>query len=395
MHTHDVAVIGLGAMGSATAYHLSTVPGLRVIGLDRFRPPHPHGSSHGDTRATRCAPFEGDELVAMVRRSLELYADLADRSGRTLHRRTGGLIIGRPGQPGYHGVDQPFRRTVEAAVRHGVEHEVLAPEDVAERFPQVRLAEDEEAYYEPDGGVLYAEECVRAHIDAARANGAEIHVDELVLDWRPVVGGVRVTTAKGVYDVGTLVIAAGPWVGRLLPEMASLFEVQRLAVFWFALTDAHRYADHAAGPRIGWAYGAGAYAFPALDGPNGGVKVATEEHTVVVRPEQVHRGVLTTEAAHVYESVVRDRLNGVGPGVVRAETCLYTMTPDSRFVIDRHPEHDRVVIASPCSGHGFKHSAAVGEAVAQLATDTQPRLDLAPFRVDRFATVAAAQGRGA
>ena len=383
--TFDVAVIGLGAMGSATAYQLSKVPGLRVLGLDMYEPPHAQGSTHGDTRATRSAPFEGEELVPLVRRSIEIYSgELADLTGRHLFQRSGGLIVGRPGEPGYHNVENPFKSTVDAAERYGIDYALLTPDEVREQYPVIALQEGEMAYYEPSGGFLYAEECVRAHLERARVNGATIRTRETVLDVTDTGGGVRITTDKGSYDAGTAVAAVGPWVSQLAPELRSLFQLQRLALFWFELADKSRYDAYASMPRVGWAFGSGTYAFPGIDEPDGGIKVACEEFTEIDSPETIDRTITAEEVAAMYDRNVAGRLLGLGPRAVRAATCMYTMTPDSRFVIDRHPTQPNLIVASPCSGHGFKYSAAIGEAVAQLATTGTPDLDISAFGLSRF-----------
>lgn len=387
--TYDVAVVGLGAMGSAAVYQLSKIHGLRVLGLDTFEPPHAHGSTHGDTRATRSAPFEGEELVPMVRRSVEIYAgELSEASGRRLFNRSGGLIVGRPGERGYHNVENPFKSTVDAARRHGIEFEILTPDDVAGRYPAVRLRKDELAYFEPSGGFLYAEECVRAHLELARANGASLSCRERVLGSVDTEAGVRVTTDKGTYDVGTLVVSAGPWVAQLLPELRDVFQLQRLALFWFELLDKSLLDTYVTMPRVGWAFGSGTYAFPALDGPDGGVKVACEDFTQIESPEKMDRRVSAEEVATMFADNVEGRLLGLGPRAVRTAACIYTMTPDSRFVIDRHPQRSNVIVASPCSGHGFKYSAAIGEVLAQLVTVGAASLDIAPFALARFTWVA-------
>ena len=383
--TFDVAVLGLGAMGSAAAYQLGKSAGLSILGLDRYRPPHVHGSSHGDTRATRAAPFEGDELVPLVRRSIDIYRDeLEPATGSKLFTRSGGLIIGRPGAEGYHNVANPFQSTVAAAERYGVSYEVLTPGEVADRYPSVCLQPDERAYFEPDGGFLYAEACVRAHLQLAEAEGVDLHYGETVRSYRTRPRSVRIETDKASYDVGVLIVAAGPWVGQLLPELGHLFELQRLVLYWFALNDRSMYDAYARMPRVGWAYGTGTYAFPAIDGPAGGVKVASEEFSVVESPEEVDRRVSAAEAERMFETNVRGRLLGLSGDVVKSATCIYTMTPDSRFILDRHPDSPNVIVASPCSGHGFKHSAAVGEALAQLATTGATSLDITGFDLNRF-----------
>lgn len=381
----DVAVMGLGAMGSAALYQLSRIPGLRVVGFDAFSPPHSNGSSHGDTRATRSAPFEGEELVPLVRRSIELYSgEIATETGRTLFNRTGGLIIGKHGQAGYHNVDDPFASTVAAAQRYGVEYTLLNAAEASELYPTIHLEEDEQAYYEPSGGVLSAEDCVRSHLELAKRNGAELRLNERMIKYKDTGSGVTVETNKGVYEVGTLIVAAGPWLKGILPEYASLFELQRLVLYWFEVGNDEAFSAYERMPRVGWAYGSGTYAFPAIDGRSGGIKVASEEFSVIDSPEAIDRTVSRNEIDDMFESNVRGRLLGLTGRAVRTATCMYTMTPDSRFLIDRLPEHQNVIVASPCSGHGFKYSAAIGEALAELATAGKTTLDIAPFGFGRW-----------
>jgi sarcosine oxidase len=387
---YDVAVLGLGAMGSAAIYQLSKRKGLSALGIDRFHPPHAMGSTHGDTRATRSAPFEGDELVPLVQRSIEIYAgELQEASGTRLFNHCGGLIIGRPGQAGYHNVENPFKSTVDAAERYGIPYELLSPDEVGHRFPNIRMLDDEQAYFEPSSGFLYAEECVTTHLKLASSNGATLKYDETVLAYEPQDSAVRVTTDRATYDVGVLIIAAGPWVKHLLPELAFLFALQRLALYWFELEDIELYDAYTSMPRVGWAFGTGAYAFPAIDGPSGGVKVASEEFIPITSPEAIDRRINPEDVRRMFENNVRGRLLGLGPSAVRATTCIYTMTPDSKFVIDRHPEHQSVIVASPCSGHGFKYSAAIGEALAQLATTGNTSLNIGAYRISRFLQSAA------
>jgi sarcosine oxidase len=382
--THDVAVLGLGAMGSATIYQLSKRKGLSALGIDRFHPPHAMGSSHGDTRATRSAPFEGEELVPLVQRSIEIYAgELQETSGRRLFNQCGGLIIGRPGESGYHNVENPFKSTVDAAERYGIPHELLSPDEVGHRYPNIRMLENERAYFEPSSGFLYAEECVTAHLELAASNGATLKYGETVLRYESRCSAIRVTTDRATYDVGVLIISVGPWVKHLLPELAALFELQRLALYWFELDD-ELYDAYTSMPRVGWAFGTGAYAFPAIDGPSGGVKVASEEFTAITSPETIDRRISPEDVRRMFENNVRGRLLGLGPSAVRVATCIYTMTPDSKFVIDRHPEYRNVLVASPCSGHGFKYSAAIGEALAQLAMTGSTSLNVSAFRLNRF-----------
>jgi sarcosine oxidase len=220
-------------------------------------------------------------------------------------------------------------------------------------------------------------------LELAASNGATLKYGETVLTYEPQGSAIKVTTDRATYDVGVLIISVGPWVKHLLPELAALFELQRLALYWFELDD-ELYDVYTSMPRVGWAFGTGAYAFPAIDGPSGGVKIASEEFTAITSPETIDRRISPEDVRRMFENNVRGRLLGLGPSAVRAATCIYTMTPDSKFVIDRHPEHRNLLVASPCSGHGFKYSAAIGEALAQLAMTGSTSLNMSAFQLNRF-----------
>jgi sarcosine oxidase len=384
MATYDVVVVGLGAMGSAAAYHLSR-NGARVLGIDQFAPPHAFGSSTGDTRITRTAVAEGSAYVPLVQRSHELWRELEARTGLELFVQCGGLVMGVPDSTGQHGIDHFAAATREVAVAHGIPHEVLGPTEIKDRFGVFDVT-DEIGCFEPTAGYLLAASCIAAHLGEARRLGAEIHTTERVLAWSSNGTSVVVDTDRGAYDAASMVVAAGPWVPRVLPELASIFSVQRQVQFWFDAGP--KIKEYRALPIYIWMHGAGPgdylYGFPARASDGVGVKVATEVMGDATTPEGVDRTVGTEEVTAMHARHVAGRFVGLSATCTRSAVCLYTVTPDFGFVIDVHPEHGNVIIASPCSGHGFKHSAAVGECVAQMAVGARPDIDLAPFSIRRF-----------
>src|SRR5262245_9085911 len=201
---HDVAIAGLGAMGSAAALELAR-RGLDVIGFDRFKPPHTLGSSHGDSRIIREAYFEHPVYVPMVQRAYELWAELIQATGQPLLQITGGLMLGRPESEVVSGA----RKSAET---HGLPHEVLSAPQVRARFPALRPDDDMVGVLEPRAGVLFPHLCIEAHLDQARKQGAELRFDEPVLRWEPRGDGVRVFTARGECSARQLVVTAGAWV---------------------------------------------------------------------------------------------------------------------------------------------------------------------------------------
>jgi sarcosine oxidase len=383
----DVAVLGLGAMGSAVLYQLAK-RGAAVVGLDRFAPPHALGSSHGETRITRQAVGEGRDYVPFVTASHRIWRELEAQTGETLLNACGALVMA-PGHgiSSHHGKPDFVGRSISAAQGAGIPHEVLDGAEVGRRFPQfLGLAGDEKAYYEPGGGYVFPERCLAAQLTCAAASGAEIRTGCAVQALSQDGAGLRIETADGVILAERAVVAAGVWTAPLLGgPFDRLLTVRRQLLHWYALAD-----DSAYGPRSPvfiWMYGTTdtdyLYGFPPLPGERA-IKVATEQYSTATTADGVERRVDPSESAEMYRLRVADRLAGATPEVVRAAACVYTVTPDRGFIIDRHPAMDRVLVVSACSGHGFKHSAGIGEAVAAELAGGPGGVDLAPFALARF-----------
>jgi sarcosine oxidase len=280
-----------------------------------------------------------------------------------------------------------LNRTIATARRFGIAHEVLGAAEIQRRYPQFSLQGNETGYFEPGAGLLRAERCVAAQLEAARSRGAEIRTGETVLAIEPEGDGVAVVTDRGRHLGARAVLAAGAWLPQLLGgPFPELLKVYRQVLFWFEAKDQAAWAPERS-PIFMWMYGTGdedyIYGFPQLPGADG-VKVASEQYRATTGPDRVSREVSAGEIAAMFETHVSGRLNGAGPRCLRAASCLYTVTPDSGFITDQHPAHDRVTFISACSGHGFKHAAALGEAVAGQIVTGQSRLDLSRFLLKRF-----------
>ncbi|NRF65779.1 N-methyl-L-tryptophan oxidase [Aquincola sp. S2] len=375
----DVIVIGLGAFGSATAWQLAR-RGARVIGIDRFAPPHDRGSSHGATRITRLAIGEGELYVPIVLRSHQIWQALEAAHGERLYLKTGGLTMGAGvGQAHHHRRPDFLRRTIAAARRFDIPHEVLNAAEVAARFAQFLVRGDEVAYYEPDAGVLKPERCVAVQLEAARRAGAVLRLNETVLAIESAPGGAAVRTDRGSVAAGHVIVTAGPWLPGLVGgAYAAQLRVMRQALHWFRPAEPALYASPGC-PVFIWMHGSGDgdtfYGFPMVDG-FGGVKVATEQYRQTTDPDHLVREVGAEESADMHARHVAGRLRSVTPERVHAAACPYTVSPDSGFVVDRHPTLDHVTVVSACSGHGFKHSAGLGEALAQATLGEVPFIDL-------------------
>lgn len=371
-------MVGLGAMGAAVSWQLAA-RGLKVTALDRYAPPHDRGSTHGESRITRLAVGEGDEYVPLVRRSHELWREIEEQQSVTLLTQTGGVVIGGPGS-------DFVERTRAIAARHGIEHENLDTSELRRRFPMFGVGEAARAYYEPEAGFVRPEAAVAAQLALAAHAGARLVFDEPVLEWSASSEGVRVRTRSGAHDAEQLVLCAGPWINELFPEGRDTFAVYRQLLHWFPLVDEP--PKLAEMPIFVWDFGGersrlihlhGFYGFPPLAGPAGGVKVATEQYEHTTEADGTQHPATADEAAEMRRDVIGERLAWLGTTPLRTASCLYTSTQGSRFIIDRHPVHENVMVVSACSGHGFKHAPAVGEAVAQRVAGEPAELDLRPF----------------
>lgn len=381
---YDAIVVGLGAAGSAALYQLAK-RGAKVLGIDRFAPPHDLGSSHGATRITRLAIGEGAHYTPLVMRSHEIWREIERETGRSLLTQNGGLVISSEVTRAKTHVGGFFDNTVEAARQFGIAHELLNAAQIRKRFPQFRVHDDETAYFEPEAGFVRLEECISAELELAKEHGAEIVTGETMLSFSEIGDSARIATDKDEYVGDKAILSVGAWLPpMLLPDIARLFRVHRQVLYWFDVEDRATFAPENF-PIFIWEprdAAQGIYGFPAIDAI--GLKIATEEYEIETTPDGVNRSVASSKIDAMYHAHVAPNFIGVKRECLRTATCLYTVTPDAGFVIDRLPGSKRVVLASPCSGHGFKHSAAIGEALAQLALDGRSRHDLSAFRLDRF-----------
>lgn len=373
----DVIILGLGAMSSATAYHLAR-RGKHVLALEQFTSPHDQGSSHGGSRIIRQAYWEGAEYIPLVSRAYELWRRLELDSGTRLLHITGGLMIGSSS-------GQIVSNTISAARQYAIPIDIFDPSESRRRFPPFALQSGELAVHEPGAGYLIPEECIRAHLELASRAGADLHFDEKVLSWKATEREVEVATTHTTYRAGHLVITAGPWANEALAGLFPL-RVTRQVMAWIDPSGSiapflpdrfpiYLADDPRGGPPI--------YGFPAIDGPSGGAKAAIHGSDDVCTPETIDRTILPSDLARVLDAV-KLRIPALDGPVLRAKTCLYTMTPDEHFIIGPHPQFPSCTIACGFSGHGFKFSSVVGEILADLATYAATPHPIALFSPKRF-----------
>ncbi|UUD62425.1 N-methyl-L-tryptophan oxidase [Pseudomonas seleniipraecipitans] len=386
MH-YDVIVIGLGAMGAATLYQLAK-RGVRVAGVDRHAPPHDLGSSHGDTRITRQAVGEGAAYVPLALNAQRIWRELEAQSGEALFEACGMLMLSSSDTPTRgHGTADFAGETAALAERFGIKHSLLDATQLRTRFPQFGgYGDNAVGYFEPGAGYVRPERAIDVQLRLAEQLGATLYNNTPVTTIESMGQGVRVQTSSGALTADKAIVCAGMWTGRLLgAPVKSLLKVCRQQLFWFELDEPERFA--ADSPVYILLHGAAdtdsCYGFAPLPGENA-IKIATEQYLEGCDPDAVDRSVSQADIDAMYDAHVAGRLLGVSRRVLKSKVCTYTITPDFNFIIDAHPQMANVTLVSACSGHGFKHSAGIGEALAMHHCNEPGAVDLSPFSLARF-----------
>ncbi len=385
----DVIVLGTGGFGSGAAYHLAR-RGLRVLGLDRFGPAHDRGSSHGETRIIRKAYFEHPDYVPLLLKAYDLWAALEAESQQQLFWKCGLLLAGLPDSEAISGARL-------SASQHGLTIENLSAFAATQRWSGFRVPDEFDVVFEPDAGFLKVEDCVRTHLDRATAHGATLLFDEPVVSWSSTGREVRVRTATREFVAASLVITAGSWAASVLADLKLPLQVLRKPIFWFETTSPAYNLDASmptfyfemppefvartptserpdVGVRATDKMASTFYGFPSLDGRV--LKVA--QHSggdIVADPLLVDRQLHDSDVQPI-ANFLQSCLPAVRSQPARHSTCLYTVTPDRHFVVDRHPEFPNVVIGCGFSGHGFKFTSVLGSVFADLATTGRTELPI-------------------
>lgn len=374
MTHYDAIVAGIGGMGSSAAYHLAK-SGMKTLALERFELNHSNGSSHGETRGMRTAYYEHPSYLPLINRSLELWMELQKGTRKPIIRMTGGVAIGRPDGTLVGG-------QISAAKKHGFPHKVLSPRESNSRFECFHVSDDELCFYTPGSGILWAENAVAEHTRLAEQEGAEVHLKEPLLRWKEREGMVVVNTSKCEYSADKLVFTSGPWLPQLVPELKLPLKVERQVLMFFRPLRSKASFGPDRMPAFNW-QDANGHIFYGVADVGEGVKVSRHHGGRVTTPQRVNRKVTAADKVEP-STLVRRGFPNLAPNPVGGAVCLYTNSPDNQFVIDFYPGTKNVIIASPCSGHGYKFAPVVGEVVAELAAKGRSRFDLGFVSIARF-----------
>jgi sarcosine oxidase len=375
MKPYDLVVIGVGGIGSAVVAHAARRK-LRVLGIDQFSMPNRRGSSHGVTRILRVGLHEGPTYVPLVLRALELWRDLGREIGTPIFHNNGSFDIAPPTSP-------IFRGSKAACEKHNLAHEVLDARETHRRFPGVTPDPEMLAVFQPESGFVLSELAIEAHLNQALAAGAELHGHETVLSWDRKGDTYTITTDRGSYEAGAIVVSTGAWAGRMLAPFGIPVKTERQVVGWFQPTQDPELFTPARMPSwiidsssLGHFYGLPIHGIP-------GFKLSRFLYGDIIDPRD-----RVADATREEEEVMRVFLRRYFPKadgpVMTLGATFFENTPDRDFVIDRLPGHDSLWLSVGFSGHGYKYCSAIGEVMVDLVTKGSARFDLSPFRVSRF-----------
>jgi len=375
----EFLVIGGGTMGTATGWALAR-RGRRVTVLEQFDHVHTFGSHSGNTRIYRHAYAEGALYVPWALKASSLWREIQARTGTTLMIETGCLDISEPGLG-----RATTARASAAAFDLPVEE--LTGAELNARWPAWNIPDDWEITLDPDAGFLLVEPALRALASEMTAAGGILRTNEPVTSWSASENGIRVVTGQDTYEADHLVIAAGAWNGKILRDLDIPLEVRRKPVMWFQTAHAANFLPEAFPvfvyqDRTGEYYGLPIYGDDPLK-VGGSVKIGIHTGGQAIDPDTLDREFHESDIEPDFRAFLTERMRGIEPVVTQSSMCMYTMTPDHDFIIDRHPDHANVAIAAGFSGHGFKFTPQVGEHLADLVTDSTVK-PVPAFSLNRF-----------
>jgi sarcosine oxidase len=361
-------------MGSSAVYNLAK-RGQKVLGLERFDVPHAEGSSHGINRIIRLAYYEDSSYVPLLRRAYELWTEIETIAGEQILYKTGSIDTAPAGH-------EVFEGSLESCLEHDLPHEILDHQQINHRFPGYQLPAGHMGLLQKDGGFVLSERSIVAYVNAATAEGAEIHARESVAKWEPEGEGVRVFTDRNECTADRLVITAGAWVSGIVPSLKELAVPERQVLAWLQPETPSLFTPDVFPVFNAYFEEGRYYGFPVFGIP--GFKIGRYHHLEeVVDPDHVERGV-TREDEEILRVAAGRYFPQANGTLMTLKTCLFTNTPDEHFMIDVLPDHPQVSIAAGFSGHGFKFASVVGEILGDLAINGKTRHNIDLLKIDRF-----------
>ncbi len=375
-NNYDAIVLGAGAMGSAAAYHLARA-GQRILLLEQFEFDHQKGSSYGLSRIIRYA-YDYPQYVELAKAVYPMWADLEKEAGEKLYTRTGGIDFGTPDEPSLNKVISTLSET-------NIPFEVMSAEEASKEFPQFHLNDDMKVVYQADAGILPASKCVLAHLRLAEKYGATLKPNTQIVSVTAHPDSVEVKTPDETYTAGKMVITAGSWAKSFLATLGLNLPLTpcRCQEMYFNTSNPVDYEIGRFPAFIGhlpFEYKYMPYGMASNQGS--GLKVAWHGGQLVNHPSEID---YTPSQAEVDQALkFASKYLPHITGIRTSRVCLYTMTPDEHWVLDKHPEYPHIVFAGGCSGHAFKFSTIIGKILTDLALTGETSHDISLFKASRF-----------
>lgn len=377
MEHFDVAVVGLGALGSAAAYHAAK-KGAKVVGFEQFELGHVHGASHDTSRILRTSYF-ASEYVSLAKAAYKDWYSLEEEIGQKLVTITGGLIF-LPKD----GADTPSDYATSLTAR-GVAHEILDAKEVNKRWPQFKIPESVSTVYTEDSGIVHAAKSVAAMQFLARAHGAVLMEQTPVESVQPESGGggsVVIKTPRGQFHADKVILATDAWSNKLLEPLGAAIPltVMQEQVTYYKPTDVESF-DRSRFPVWIWAGEKSYYGFPTYGEPT--IKVGRDTSGNPMTPEQ-RTYIPSPKISDEMTSFLSQTIPDTGRQTLRTVTCQYTITPGREFILAPLEKHRDIILALGAA-HAFKFAPAIGRVVAELALDGETTEDIARFRIPKAA----------
>jgi len=361
-------------MGSAALYELAG-RGYRVLGLEQYSIPNSLGSSHGETRILRVAYFEDSRYVPLALAASDLWRKLERDCHESIFFRTGSIDSGLP-------TGELFRGSLRSCKDHQLDHRVLTSKELAREFPGYRLPEGFLSVYQPDGGVLLSEQCIKVYVNGSIRRGADIRTNERVLSWERAGTRLVVKSSVSEYETERLVICAGPWIPKLISGFVHAVRPERQVMGWFRPLREDIFCPDRFPPCNLEFEDEHLYAIPTFG--KSGFKCGVSHHLrESIDPDSTSRSCTAKDERVIRRSCERVFPEGLGE-TVELRTCIYSNTKDRHFLLGFISNDPSVIVAAVCSGHGFKFASLVGEIIAELVGHGSSRHDISMFATDRF-----------
>jgi monomeric sarcosine oxidase len=375
-----VVIVGAGIVGLSTAYSLLTQGFRNVTVLEQATVDHIRSSSHGFSRLLRFEYGSDTFYSHMVKSSLKRWKNLEHLTGKTLYTPTGLLVLGNDD-------DRETLPSYRIVREMGLPVELLSQDACTSRFPQFDCRPYNLCLYNQEAGILHASLILQTLRDLILDLGGEIYESCRVMritndsQHHP----IRLHLSSGqVKQADRVVLAAGPWIHRLLPHLP--VRITRQYLLYFSGLPTSEYSTGAF-PAF---FAGDIYGFPIHQGCNGWVKATSHTFGVPIDPENV-----TLQDDQVISSI-STQIRGLLPAlqhaeIARIDSCMYDVSPDEDFILDRLPSDPRVIVATGLSGHAFKFGLLIGDILSSLVSNSEPPLPLDRFRLSRFSHTRAQQ----